>query len=106
MTIIVIISELISLYILFLIWTSSGRMLLKLFVSLVALVPVIGPIFYWASAPPPVQRRNLKDKPSDISHLGGYGRYSDWWLEEKPKLEKRIRDAEAQNQLNEEEKGQ
>ena len=106
LTIIVIVSELISLYILFLIWSASGRLALKVFLSIVALVPVIGPIFYWASAPPSIQRRHLKDKPSDISHLGGYGRYSDWWLEEKPKMEKRIREAEAKNRLIEEEKSQ
>jgi len=104
LTIIVVISELISLYILFLIWRGAGRLVLKVFLSLVALVPVIGPVFYWASAPPPVQRRHLKDKPSDISHLGGYGRYSDWWLEEKPRMEKRIKEAEAQH--NDEEKNQ
>lgn len=106
LTVIIVISEILSLLILFRIWRGNGSTTLKTILSIVAVIPVVGPIFYFVAEPHPIQRRSFQDKPSRISHLGGYGRYSEWWDEQRPRMQKRIKELEAENQEQEQEKNQ
>jgi|SRR5690606_31022470 len=97
----IIVSELISVYLLYRIWRSQDYLFLKVLITAAVLVPFIGPVFYFIGTEgAPRHRNNLNAS----GHLFGRGRYTEWWDSEKGRMKKKIETLEKK--VNEREKSQ
>lgn len=93
----VIVSESISLFLIWRTWQTADPPILKTLQSLALLVPILGPVAYvFATKAPNNMPAHLRDKPGDTSYVdrGWRANYDEKWREEKPLLEKKIRELE------------
>lgn len=91
----IIISELISIYFLYRIWKAQDYLFFKILLSVLVLIPFVGPIFYLiGSDSSPRVRDNLNASGS----LFGRGRYTEWWDSEKARMEKKIKELKEKDE--------
>jgi hypothetical protein len=91
----VIVSELVSTYLLYRIWRAQDHLVFKVLLSIVVLIPFVGPVFYLiGSDNTPRSRDNLNAG----GRLFGRGRYTEWWDSEKPQMAKKIKALEEANE--------
>lgn len=85
----IIISALISTCFLYKIWKAQDYLFFKILLSVLVLIPFVGPIFYLiGSDNAPRSRDNLNAGGS----LFGRGRYTEWWDNEKARMKKKIKE--------------
>ena len=95
----VIVSEGISLFLIWRTWKTEDPKVLKILQSLGLLVPIFGPLFYvFATKAPKNMPAHLRDKPRDTDYVdrGWRANYDDKWRAEKPALKRKIRDLEKE----------
>ena len=93
-------SETISLYFFYKLWRTNDLWLSKFILALVILIPFLGPIVYLLiSDNSPRERYQLNAN----GNLFGRGRYTEWWINEKPKLERKIRSLKLDHEISEKE---
>ncbi|MBB5213320.1 hypothetical protein [Microbulbifer hydrolyticus] len=84
----VVISEFISLYLIGRLWRSNEYPLIKILVSLIAFIPVLGPLLYVfvtdSTPPQPTENQNRK----------GYGGYTQKWINERGFWKRAIQERE------------
>lgn len=76
----VILSQVVSIFLIFRIWKSRDYMILKVLLFVVVLIPFVGPIFYFIGSD---GTPRLRDNLNASGRLFGRGRYTEWWDEEK-----------------------
>ncbi|HCS64299.1 MAG TPA: hypothetical protein DIW64_09585 [Cellvibrio sp.] len=81
-------STFISIYFLYKIWRSHDHAFFKVLLSIVVLVPFVGPIFYLISSDNKPRSRDNLNADGD---LFGRGRYTEWWGSEKIRMAKKIK---------------
>ena len=91
-------SEILSLCILYKIWKGRDPLILKFLLSFVTLIPFLGPIFYLVGADSTPRTKNQLNAGG---RLFGRGRYTEWWGNEKPRMEQKIK--ELENEIKEKE---
>lgn len=94
----IVLSEVVSLYLLYKIWKGKDPLILKLLLSFVTLTPFLGPIFYLVGADSTPRTQNQLNAGG---RLFGRGRYTEWWSNEKPRMEQKIKKLE--NEIREKE---
>ena len=85
----VILSEVVSIFLIFRIWKSRDYMILKVLLFVVVLIPFVGPIFYFIGSD---GTPRLRDNLNASRRLFGRGRYTEWWDEEKNHMHKKIKE--------------
>lgn len=81
-------SELISIWFLYKIWRAHDHMFFKVLLSIVVLVPFVGPIFYLIGSD---NKPRLRDNLNADGHVHSRGRYTEWWGSEKIRMAKKIK---------------
>jgi hypothetical protein len=94
----ILLSEIVSLYFLYKIWKGGDSWLLKFILSVVTLIPFLGPVCYLLGSD---NTPRMQHQLNAGGRLFGRGRYTEWWSNEKPKLEKKIKELESE--INEKE---
>lgn len=96
----ILLSEIVSLCFLCKLWKGDDFWLLKFILSLVILIPFVGPVVYLLiSDNSPRENHKLNAN----GNLFGRGRYTEWWDNEKPKLERKIKQLELEAEIKEKE---
>lgn len=91
----IIFSELISICFLYKIWRAHDHIFFKVLLSIVVLMPFVGPVFYLIGSD---NKARSRDNLNADDHLSGRGRYTEWWGSEKIRMEEKIKALEEKTE--------